>query len=55
MGEKYGIVSKSGANYSYGETKLGKGYDASRTFLKENPEILGEIRDKVKEKMLNAD
>jgi len=36
LGEKYGIVKKSGASYSYGEIKLGRGYDAARTFLKEN-------------------
>ena len=53
LGEKMGIVSKSGTSYSYGETKLGRGYDATRQFLRENPkisaEILKEIRGKLKE------
>jgi len=39
LGEKYGIVSKSGASYSYGEVKLGRGYDAARAFLKENVKV----------------
>ena len=54
LGEKYGIVQKAGAgSYAYGETKLGRGYDATRTFLLENPklkaEILKQIREKLKE------
>ena len=34
LGEKYEIVSKAGSSYSYGEVKLGRGYDATRRFLK---------------------
>jgi hypothetical protein len=30
-----GIISKSGTSYSYGEEKLGRGYDATRQFLKD--------------------
>ena len=43
LGEKYKILTKSGASWNYGEVKLGRGYDASKTFLKENPEITEEI------------
>jgi len=49
LGEKYGIVKKSGASYSYGETSLGRGYDNARQFLKENPKITQEIEKKIKE------
>jgi recombination protein RecA len=53
LGEKMGIISKSGTSYSYGEEKLGRGYDATRQFLKENKitsaKILKEIRAKLKE------
>lgn len=53
LGEKYGLVSKSGSSYSYGEEKLGRGYDAARTFLRENKPIatslLKEIQAKLKE------
>ncbi len=51
LGEKYGLIQKSGASYAYGETKLGKGYDATRTFLKENPKVKSELIKKIKEKM----
>lgn len=53
LGEKYGIMQKSGNSYAYGEIKLGRGYDATRQFLKENKKIgdalLKEIRIKLKE------
>jgi recombination protein RecA len=53
LGEKMGIVTKSGTSYSYGEEKLGRGYDATRQFLRENKpisdKIMKEIRAKLKE------
>lgn len=53
LGEKFGIMKKSGNSYEYGDTKLGRGYDATRQFLKENKpisdKILKEIRQKLKE------
>ena len=36
LGEKFKLVTKSGTSYNYGEEKLGRGYDAARTFLREN-------------------
>ncbi|MDB5194198.1 MAG: recA [Parcubacteria group bacterium] len=58
LGEKLGIMSKSGTSYAYTpegseEVKLGRGYDATRQFLKENAkisnQILKDIRKKLKE------
>lgn len=49
LGEKYHILQKTGSSYSYGEVKLGRGYDASRVFLKENKEISKEIIGKINE------
>lgn len=53
LGEKFGIMKKSGNSYEYGDVKLGRGYDATRQFLKENKpianQILKEIRAKLKE------
>lgn len=44
-----GIVQKSGAWYSYGETRLGQGRENSKDFLAENPEMADEIEAKVRE------
>jgi len=51
LGEKYRLVSKAGAFYSYGEIKLGRGYDASRKFLKENEEVREDLTSKIREKI----
>ena len=48
LGEKYGLVSKSGASYSYGSEKLGRGYDAARESLKENPKVAGALEKDIK-------
>ncbi len=51
LGEKFNIVTKSGTSYSYGDTKLGRGYDATRQFLKQNQDVSDEILAKIREKM----
>jgi recombination protein RecA len=43
LGEKLGLVKKEGQTYVAGETKLGRGYDAARTFLQENKPILNAL------------
>ncbi len=48
LGEKYGIIQKSGATYSYSEHKLGRGYDSSRQYLKEEKELALEIIEKIR-------
>lgn len=45
-----GIVKKGGAWYSYNEMKLGQGRDNSKEFLKNNPEIMTEIEELIKQK-----
>jgi len=51
LGEKYDIVQKSGASYSYGEQKLGRGYDATRVYLKENKKIADSILKEIRKKL----
>ena len=51
LGEKLGVISKSGTSYNYGEEKLGRGYDATRTFLKENPDLKKKILAEIMGKM----
>lgn len=46
---KYGVVSKSGASYSFGDEKLGVGFDNVRLKLKEDKKLLETIKKKTKE------
>lgn len=39
------IIKKSGSWFSYGETRLGQGADKTKIYLKENQDLLTEIRD----------
>ena len=48
LGESLGVVSKSGSSYSFGEEKLGRGYDASRTFLRENKKVANELLKEIR-------
>jgi recombination protein RecA len=51
LGEKYGLLEHSGASYKYGGESLGRGYDATRQFLKENTKVRNEILAKIKAKL----
>lgn len=42
-----GIVEKAGAWYSYNNAKIGQGREQSKEFLKQNPAMMEEIRNKV--------
>ena len=46
------IIKKSGAFYSYGETRLGQGRENSKDFLRKNPEIANEIEAKIRETLV---
>ncbi|PWH83836.1 recombinase RecA [Algibacter marinivivus] len=42
------IVKKSGSWFSYDDTKLGQGRDAVKSLIKDNPELMDELEDKVR-------
>jgi recombination protein RecA len=48
-GVKLDIIDKSGAWFSYKESKLGQGRENTKAFLKENPEIANQIEDAIKQ------
>lgn len=51
LGEKYDILQKSGSSYKYKENSIGRGYDATRTFLRENKPVANEILKQIREKL----
>lgn len=50
-GVKLEVLKKSGNSYSFGETKLGVGREAAKTFLKANQPILMEVEKAITEKV----
>ncbi|PKV48960.1 recombination protein RecA [Aquimarina sp. MAR_2010_214] len=49
IGVDYEIVKKSGSWFSYQDTKLGQGRDAVKSLLNDNPELMEELEQKIKE------
>lgn len=73
LGEKLGVITKSGTSYSYlpevkpsstkasageEEVKLGRGYDATRIYMRENPKtrdaIMKDVRKRMKEVVMES-
>jgi recombination protein RecA len=52
LGEKYGMIQKSGASYKYNELPLGRGYDATRTYLRENKKVADELLKEIRKKLV---
>lgn len=48
LGVEYGIIQKSGSWYSYNGSKLAQGRDATKTLLKDNPELCEELEMLIK-------
>ena len=49
LGVDQGIIKKSGSWFSYGDTKLGQGRDAVKNLIADNPELMEELENKIKE------
>ncbi len=47
LGVEHDVVQKSGAFFSYGDTRLGQGRANSKTFLDDNPKVAKQIEDDV--------
>ena len=48
IGVEQGIIKKSGAFYSYGDTKLGQGRENSKEFLIQHPEIAASVEGRLR-------
>ncbi len=49
IGVDYEIIKKSGSWFSYEDTKLGQGRDAVKAVLKDNPDLMDELEEKIRE------
>ncbi len=50
LGVEAGIVSKQGAFFSYGGTRLGQGRENAKEYLRENPQMAEEIEAEIRRK-----
>ena len=48
LGVQYDVIKKSGAWFSYNDTKVANGREKMRQFLKDNPELAAEIEEKIR-------
>lgn len=46
---QHGIIEKSGAWYSYGDTRIGQGRENAREYLVQHPEVADAIEQRVRE------
>ncbi|PIT90924.1 recombinase RecA [Candidatus Kaiserbacteria bacterium CG10_big_fil_rev_8_21_14_0_10_49_17] len=53
LGEKLGVVQKSGASYKFQDQSLGRGYDATRVYLKENKKVANAILKEIRKELGN--
>ncbi len=54
-GLAFGVINKSGNSYTYGETKLGVGRENAKTYLRENPKLITEIKKKIWQEYKSAE
>jgi recombination protein RecA len=48
LGLELGLVTKAGAFFSYGETRLGQGWESAKQYLVQNPELAQEIEQRIR-------
>lgn len=49
LGVEHQVVKKSGSWFSYGDTKLGQGRETVKKVVQDNPELAGELENKIRE------
>ena len=55
VGIAAGILSKTGAWFNYGETRLGQGRENAREFLRQNPDIAQQIDNEIRGKVASIE
>src|SRR6185369_520884 len=55
VGVAMSVVDKTGAWFTFGETRLGQGREASKDFLRQNEAIATEIESRIRTKVAGGD
>ncbi|MDK2981716.1 MAG: recombination protein RecA [Chloroflexota bacterium] len=54
LGASMDVITKRGAFYSFGDTRLGQGRENAKEFLRQNPEIFAEVEKAVREQAMGG-
>ena len=54
LGVELGLVSKTGAFFSYGDIRLGQGRENAKQYLRENPELAQEIGQQIRASAISS-
>jgi recombination protein RecA len=55
VGVAMDVVTKTGAWFTFGETRLGQGREAAKSFLRDNPPVAAEIEGRIRSGMSTAE
>jgi recombination protein RecA len=48
LGVEHGVLTKSGAFYSFGDQRIGQGRENAKQFLADNPDLAQQIEDDIR-------
>jgi recombination protein RecA len=54
LGASMDVISKRGAFYSFGDTRIGQGRENAKEFLRQNPELFADIEQAVREQAMGG-
>jgi recombination protein RecA len=55
LATKFEVVQKRGAFFSYGDIRLGQGRENAKDYLRQNPDLMGEIELVIRQKALSGE
>ncbi|GIW68570.1 MAG: protein RecA [Candidatus Parcubacteria bacterium] len=55
LGERFKLITKDGGSYAFGEHKLGRGYDAARTFLRANKDVARDLLRQIRSSLQSTE
>jgi recombination protein RecA len=50
LGVAMGMIKKTGAFFSFGDTRLGQGRENAKSYLRQHPEVAAEIESQIRSK-----
>ena len=49
LGVEYGLLTKSGAWFSYNDAKIANGREKMRDYLRDNPDVMAELESRIRQ------